>query len=228
MARSVNERDHAARRDAILTAAYRLIATKGYQQMTVQDLLDDLTISKGAFYHYFDSKPALLDAFIDRVITAYESQLVPVASDGGQPPLERLRGSLVVMCGARICDRAFLAALRVLHSDDNAVVMQRSRVAGIRRFGPLLAPILAEGAAAGVFRVDRPEAVAAALVTLVQDLVDAAGRLLLDRADWPAVDAVVSVYTEIVERTLGLPPGSVELLDRRLLEQWVEEHHGSE
>ncbi|MCY1136611.1 TetR/AcrR family transcriptional regulator [Actinoplanes sp. Pm04-4] len=227
MARTVNERDHAARRDAILTAAYRLIATKGYQQMTVQDLLDDLAISKGAFYHYFDSKPALLDAFIDRVIRKYESQLAPVAGSD-EPPLERLRQAFVVLAGARVCDRAFMAALRVLHSDDNAVVMQRSRAAGIARFGPLLAPILREGAATGVFRVERPEAVAAALVTIVQDLVDATGRLLLDDADWPAVDAMVSVYTEIVERTLGVTSGSIEMLDRRLLEQWVEEHRGQQ
>ena len=226
MARTTNERDHAAHRDAILTAAYRLIATKGYQRMTVQDLLDDLAISKGAFYHYFDSKPALLDAFIDRAIRAYEQQLAPITADRDLPPLDRLRRSLVVLAGAKICDRAFLSALQVLYSDENALVMQRSRAAGIRRFGPLLAPILAEGATAGVFRVDRPEPVAAALVTIVQDLVDAAGRLLLDHADWPAVDAVVSVYTEIVERTLGVPPGSVEMLDRRLLEQWIEEHRG--
>lgn len=226
MARTINEHDHAARRDAILTAAYRLIATQGYQQMTIQHLLDELAISKGAFYHYFDSKPALLDAFIDKVIRSYEERLTPITTDAGRPPLERLRDGLVALAGAKVCDRAFLSALRVLYSDDNAVVMQRSRVAGIARFGRLLTPVLAEGAASGVFRIDRPEAVAAALVALVHDLVDAAGRLLLARADWPAVDAVVSVYTGIVERTLGVPPGSVEMLDRRLLEQWTEEHRG--
>jgi AcrR family transcriptional regulator len=226
MARTVNESDHAVRRDAILTAAYRLIAVKGYQQMTIQDLLDDLGISKGAFYHYFDSKPALLDAFIDRAIGAYERQLAPIATAGDRPPLDRLRQAMVVLTGARICDSAFLAALRVLYSDDNAVVMQRSRAAGIRRFAPLLAPILAQGTAAGVFRVARPEPVAAALVTILQDLVDATGRLLLDRADWPAVDAVVSTYTDIVESTLGVPPGTIKLLDRHLLAQWIEEHSG--
>jgi AcrR family transcriptional regulator len=228
MARTINELDYAARRDAILTAAYRLIASKGYQQMTVQDLLDDLAISKGAFYHYFDSKPALLDAFIDRVIKTYEAQLAPILAAAGQPPPDRLRRALVLMAGAKICDTAFLSALRVLYSDDNAVVLQRSRAAGIRRFGSLLAPVLAEGADRGEFRVDRPEPVAAALVTLVHDLVDATGRLLLDHADWPAVDAVVSVYTEIVERTLGVPAGSMELLDRDQLEQWIKEHRGQQ
>jgi hypothetical protein len=33
-----------------------LVYTKGYEQMTIQDILDDLQISKGAFYHYFGSK----------------------------------------------------------------------------------------------------------------------------------------------------------------------------
>ncbi|MFC0531048.1 TetR/AcrR family transcriptional regulator [Phytohabitans kaempferiae] len=223
MVRTVNERDYAARRDAILTAAYRLIAVKGYQQMTIQDLLDDLGISKGAFYHYFDSKPALLDAFIDRAIDAFEQRLAPIVAADDRSPLDRLGQVLAVLAGGRICDRAFLSALRVLYSDDNAVVMQRSRVAGVRRFGPLLAPILAQGTAAGVFRVEHPEPVAAALVAIVQDMVDATGRLLLDHADLPAVDAVVSAYTDIVERTLGVPPGSMELLDRHVLGQWIGE-----
>ena len=228
MARTINEQDRAARRDAILDATYRLIVAKGYQQMTIQDLLADLGISKGAFYHYFDSKPALLDAFIDRVIRGYERQLTPLTTDPDRPPLDRLRAGLEVLAGAKVCNRAFLSALEVLYSDDNAVVTQRSRAMGIRRFAPLLVPVLTEGAATGVFRIGRPEPVATALVTIVHDLVDATGRLLLDRADWPAVDALVGVYTEIVERTLGVPPGSVDLLDRPLLERWLKEHSGQQ
>jgi len=90
----------------------------------------------------------------------------------------------------------------------------------------MLATILAQGTAAGVFRVERPEPVAAALVTLLQDLVDATGRLLLEHADPVAVDAVVSTYTDIVERTVGVPPGSIELLDRGQLRQWIGHQRG--
>lgn len=82
--------------------------------MTIQDLLDDLGISKGAFYHYFDSKPALLDAFIERAVDAYETMLAPIAAEGDRPPLDRLRRAFVVLAGGRMGDRAFLEALRVL------------------------------------------------------------------------------------------------------------------
>ena len=67
MARKVKEEDYASRRNEILDAARTLVYTKGYEQMSIQDILDALKISKGAFYHYFDSKPALLEA-LDRSV----------------------------------------------------------------------------------------------------------------------------------------------------------------
>jgi AcrR family transcriptional regulator len=54
--------EHRQRRDTFLDAAQRLVQTKGYERMTVQDVLDDVGTSKGAFYHYSDSKQALLEA----------------------------------------------------------------------------------------------------------------------------------------------------------------------
>ena len=41
MARIVKEAEYAGKRNEILDAAQRLIYTKGYEQMTVQDILDD-------------------------------------------------------------------------------------------------------------------------------------------------------------------------------------------
>jgi AcrR family transcriptional regulator len=61
MARIIKEHERSVKRNEIIDAAQRFIYTKGYEQMTIQDILDELQISKGAFYHYFDSKGALLE-----------------------------------------------------------------------------------------------------------------------------------------------------------------------
>ncbi len=53
-------REGAPGRNEILDVAQRLIYTRGYEQMTIQDILDDLGISKGAFHHYSGSRQALL------------------------------------------------------------------------------------------------------------------------------------------------------------------------
>lgn len=47
MARIVKEKAYAVKRNEILEAAQRLVYTKGYEQMTIQDILDSLQISKG-------------------------------------------------------------------------------------------------------------------------------------------------------------------------------------
>ncbi len=61
-------KDYTVRRNEILDVAQRLMVTTGYEQMTIQDILDGLGISKGAFYHYFSSKQELLEAIIERML----------------------------------------------------------------------------------------------------------------------------------------------------------------
>jgi len=66
MARTVNATLHTVRRDAFLDVAQRLVQTKGYEAMSIQDVLNELEASKGAFYHYFESKQELLEAVVER------------------------------------------------------------------------------------------------------------------------------------------------------------------
>lgn len=50
------------RRQSIMAAAERLFCARGYAETTVDDILRELQCSKGSFYHYFDSKLAVLTA----------------------------------------------------------------------------------------------------------------------------------------------------------------------
>ena len=68
MARTVKPPD--VRRNEILDVAQRLFYTKGYRKTSVNDIIDEIDIAKGTFYHHFPSKQALLDALTDRVLEA--------------------------------------------------------------------------------------------------------------------------------------------------------------
>src|SRR5512143_2780441 len=91
MARTVNEKEYALKRNQILDVTQRLIYSKGYEQMAIQDILDELQISKGAFYHYFDSKPALLEALIERVGQEAIQLLNPIVEDPHLGALEKIQ-----------------------------------------------------------------------------------------------------------------------------------------
>ena len=126
MARVINEEEHAARRNQILDVVQRLIYTKGYEQMTIQDVLDGLKMSKGAFYHYFRSKPALLEAMVERVVDQIEQALRPVVMDPNLPALEKLR-QFFARGGSWKAERKsmLLPLMRVWFNDENAVVRQK-------------------------------------------------------------------------------------------------------
>jgi AcrR family transcriptional regulator len=69
VARTVDPAAHAVRRDVFVDAAQRLIQTKGDERFSVPDVLDATATPKGAFYHYFDAKDALIDAVVERLAT---------------------------------------------------------------------------------------------------------------------------------------------------------------
>ena len=90
MTRSVKPEEYTQKRNAILDVAARYITTKGYEQMTTQDLLEALQISRGAFYHYFESKQALLMALVERIGEQAEQLVLPMASSSVLPAQDKL------------------------------------------------------------------------------------------------------------------------------------------
>lgn len=52
---------------AILQAGRELMTASGYSGVTVDEIVAHAGVAKGAFYHHFESKRALLDAVVDGV-----------------------------------------------------------------------------------------------------------------------------------------------------------------
>jgi len=232
MARVVNETGHALRLNEILDSAQKLIYTKGFEQMAVQDICSDLGISKGAFYHYFGSKPELLDALIARTQRQAEELLRPIVDDPSLPALEKLERIFDSAARWKSARKAYmLAILHAWYADENAVVRQKQAAGGARWLTPILAGIVRQGIDEGVMDTPYPDQagmVAVAMMISLGDTVSAA-LLSLDPAAGEAArqeclarmrDATAA-YTHAVERVLGLPAGSVCLYDPQMLEEWV-------
>jgi len=69
---------------AIIEAAIKLYATKGFASTSIQEIVSESGISKGGFYLYFKSKDALLIAileyyfdYIQKKLEAYEQEQLP-------------------------------------------------------------------------------------------------------------------------------------------------------
>lgn len=225
MARIVKEKEYAAKRDDILDVAQRLVYTRGYRQMTIQDILDEIRISKGAFYHYFDSKHALLEALVERMQQEAEQFLVPIVEDSRLPTLEKIQRFFTTIARWKTAQKGFLLALlRVWYADDNALVRQKLTAAGVEWFTPLLAATIRQGVHEGVLTVPNPDRTGEVVLSLLQGFGDALGRLLLSYepkgGDLRRVDGTVAAYTDALERVLGAPKASLTLIDPETLREW--------
>jgi AcrR family transcriptional regulator len=227
--RTVNTEARAVRADAFVDAAQRLIQTKGYERMSIQDVLDATGASRGALYHYFDSKEALLEAVIARITDDALAAAAPLVDDPKLPATEKLR-RVFADIGRWKTERSELmrAILESWLSDGNAVVREKFRRGLVGKLGPVLERIVAQGKAEGAFRVDDPAAVARVLVSLLAAANETATELFVARhagtVSYEQVESTLLGYFTAFERVLDIPAGSLAVVDRSLLRQWYGSH----
>lgn len=70
-------------RDMILEVASRLFLTKGYEKTTISDIINGLDgLTKGAMYHYFDSKEEIFDEVVKQIGLPNKTLLDQIKYDG--------------------------------------------------------------------------------------------------------------------------------------------------
>ncbi len=81
------------REEAIIDVVNRLLADKGYEAMTVDEVSAEVGIAKASLYKHFPSKEALAAAAMVRMLERARAYLDAVAQDGGRYPdaLDRLK-----------------------------------------------------------------------------------------------------------------------------------------
>jgi AcrR family transcriptional regulator len=225
LARTVNAAVRAVRREAFVDAAQGLIQAKGYEQMSIQDVLDQLEASRGAFYHYFDSKAALLEAVVERMVETAMAALAPMLADPGLSAtmkLERLFSGIAGFKAER--QDLVLALIEVWLSDDNAIVREKLNKDTAVQMTPVLAAIVRQGNVERVFAVSSPDQTARVLVSLLQGASEMATELYVarraDRIPYEAVEPTLAAYSEAFDRVLGIPDGSLKIVDAAVLRHW--------
>ncbi|WP_024802622.1 TetR/AcrR family transcriptional regulator [Nocardia sp. BMG51109] len=232
MARTVDPAAYAVRRGEILDAAQRLLIAKGYAQMSIQDVLGDLGISRGALYHYFGSKQALLAGVVERTAETIRAQLEPETHAEGRDPLAKLGRMFAALAGWKTGHRTGLVALlEVWQSDHNALLRQRTRAITTERLAPLFGQVIEQGVGEGVFTVPVPGNFGRVLVDLIHDLNGRLAELFLAsepvnsesaQITLDTIDRTVTSYTAAIERMLGVPSGAITLVEPSILHAWFD------
>src|SRR6516225_1382383 len=80
------QRARAERRTAVLAAARRIFADKGYHATSIDDIIEAADIARGTFYLYFESKRAIFDELLDELFRTLQSKVSRIDVSPGAPP----------------------------------------------------------------------------------------------------------------------------------------------
>ncbi|MEX0684222.1 MAG: TetR/AcrR family transcriptional regulator [Dehalococcoidia bacterium] len=193
---TLRERRTAETRQLILDAAASLFASRGYGQTSVDSVIAEAGLSKGAFYHHFAGKEALLAALLEDRQRRCAEQM-----QGAVTPASSLREAV---------DRLVKASFETNEADPDGVrlyfefCLQAMRDPAAR---DVVARSLAEcrEMVAGMLKIGQPGAVRGDLDT------DAAATLLIALFDGIALHRAIAA--EAVDlRVIARPSG--DLIER--------------
>jgi AcrR family transcriptional regulator len=140
--------------DDVTRAAVELFATQGYANTSVQQIVSAAGVTKGAMYHYFQSKDDLLFGIYDRLLSLQKAHLDEIVAAGGA--VDRvLRAVCVDVLETSIEflpeGTVFFRSAHMLSADRQQEVTRRRR-----EYHDEFAGLVERGRSEGLFRSDIP------------------------------------------------------------------------
>lgn len=187
----------------ILDIAFHLFSTKGYEKTSIQDIVNDLGMSKGAIYHHFKSKEEILYRMCERFYSD-NAWLERICGNSSMDGLEKLRQLFLYQLGNR--DKVALDAISMSLQADPHMMLESLKTA-VYEVAPIMAELIREGVADGSMHAKDPTHGAQVMIVLV--------NVWLNPGLFPVEKSVfcekVALYQEILS-SIGIP-----LMDDRLL-----------
>lgn len=217
------------RRAELLDRAAELFLRHGYENVSLNDLIADAGVSKGAFYHWFSSKDALIAALAERSAREVFVAVEDVVAGCGGDALARLNALLEAGFDVKMSMGApeQLAAMASLLRPDNAHLYGRILAVEEALFRPLLTRLIADGVAEGVFDTFDPEGVADMIYGLAASTNSKTLEVLQAPDEFARERSIDCLATRFrlhglaIDRILGLPDASIIALSRAQVEAMV-------
>ena len=218
------------RKQEILKTAEALFCQKGFQQTSIQDILDMMNSSKGSFYHHFDSKEALLEAICGKRAEQIHHSVISCIdhSNGFVHNLNILLSGMIPFRDEKLT--FLLMLLPILDQPDGKLVGLYYCDALSGLFLPDVTQLLQSDLSHGYY-CSEPAVTADLILSLVNRLWVLICKIIISaekkksEPDNSEILQTTETYRTAIERILSLPYGSIELVDIPTIRALCEQIH---
>lgn len=212
-----------ARRSELLAASEKLFYTKGYENTSVQDILDAVGFSKGGFYHHFDSKLAVLEAICQQRAEELCQSALKAADQPNLTASEKLNTLLASSTLWQSDNPGFVMLLiQAAYCENGALMREKMKASQLSGMKGVLENVLNEGVQSGEFFIDDIETTAELVMRLYMQFADEIAFLLAgDDSELQLCEKAIiktRAYRTAIERTLFAPYGSISLIETKALQ----------
>jgi AcrR family transcriptional regulator len=142
--------------DDVMSAAVELFATQGYANTSVQQVVAAAGVTKGAMYHYFESKDDLLFGIYETLLSLQKARLDEIIARGG--PTDDVLTAVCVDVVQTSIDHlpegtVFFRSMHMLSAPRQQEVTRRRRA-----YHDEFAELIERGRSEGIYRTDIPVA----------------------------------------------------------------------
>ena len=148
----------------ILDVSTRLFSEKGYDDTSLQDIINETKLSKGAIYHHFSSKEDILKAIFHRLGNENAEIFAKIRDDNRLRGIEKLR-KIFQTAVFHSNQSVLLTVSPCLLNNPRFLAMQIEQIYEL--IAPqFVEPILAEGIKDGSVNIENPHEIAEAIMIL--------------------------------------------------------------
>ncbi|MBP1046299.1 TetR/AcrR family transcriptional regulator [Enterococcus sp. BWM-S5] len=191
-------KEHDERKTEILDTAKRLFLSKGYDKTTINDILKEIGIAKGTFYHYFKSKEEVMEAVVMRVIEQDMITAKDIAANSELSALDKIIQYLLAQLPSENEEKSDM--VDQFPKVENALMKQRAMEGTLQHICPILAEIIEEGNRSGEFQTPFPLEAIQFLIAGIQTLLDE--RMITP--DEEAMKRRIQSFIDIIFKVIGI------------------------
>ena len=196
------------RKKELLNIAYEMFLTQGYENTSVDEIIERAQIAKGTYYYHFKSKEQMLEEVIDMMI-ASERQAASQVIASDIPVPQKIVGILTSMKPSE----EEMPIQDALFQPENILMHHKVRAKLIDVLTPLISEVIEEGVEEGIFDCDNIEE-RVRMLLIISDATFNEGKF--SQRD-------ITVFIDMTEKLLGAETGTMgfiyDLIDKSEMEE---------
>ena len=221
-------KDPDERRGELINAAKTLFFTKGYEKTSITDIVNAVGVAKGLFYYYFESKQAILEAFVEETTQQALTVMRAVINAPDLTALEKWSQALDTTNSWKLARKDEMLAIVKIMTDSNNVRLQHRMIQrNFELLTPEFARIIEQGVQEGVFTAAYAVDSAEIILSIFNSSRDIVFDIMANPEKYADGAAIIhrklSAIQAAIERVLGATPGSLPtiLVDEAIVAEWL-------